>query len=107
MSRTDIRKIPAGSLNVVVIARHTGLMQAMELLCCQESHGRAQLDVGALLLHPFKSVYRLLELLSRQRPAGRYDGETIDALLLMHFAGFHNRILRKKFINFTVRMMKR
>ena len=106
MRRADIREIPAGSLDIMVIGRHTGLVEAMELLRRKKSHRRAKLDSG-LPVHRFVGMDRLLEFCTRQRLAGRHDREAVHALSLVHAAGLEDLLLRQEIVNLTARVMMR
>ena len=88
----------------MVIRRHTGLVEAVELLRRKKSHRRTKLDSG-LPVHRFIGMDRLLEFRTRQRLSGRYDGEAMDALPLVHAASLEDLLLRQEVVDLTVRVM--
>ena len=88
----------------MVIGRHTGLVEAVELLRRKKSHRRTKLDFS-LPVHRFVGMDRLLEFRTRQRLSGRYDGEAMDALPLVHAASLEDLLLRQEVVDLTVRVM--
>ena len=90
----------------MVIGRHTGLVEAVELLRRKKSHRRTKLDFS-LPVHRFVGMDRLLEFRTRQRLSSRYDGEAMDALPLVHAAGLEDLLLRQEVVDLTVRVMMR
>ena len=106
MRGADIWEIPPGGLDIMVIGRHTGLVEAVELLCRKKSHRRAKLDFG-LSVHPFIGMDRLLEFFTCKRLSSRHDGKAMDALPLVHAAGLEDLLLRQEIVDLTARVMMR
>ena len=104
MSSADIREIPSGGFNVVMITGYTGFMETMQLLFIQESHRSTQINL-TFLMHCLKRMNRFLKFRSGQGSAGCYDREAIHSLALIHLTGFHNFFFRQKIINFTIRVI--
>lgn len=63
----NVGEVPAGGLDVVVVAGHARLVEAVELLGSEEAHGGAQVDL-ALPLHGLKGVDGLVKLRPCEAP---------------------------------------
>ena len=106
MRRADIREIPPGGLDIMVIGRHTGLVEAVELLRRKKSYRRTKLDSG-LPVHRFIGMDRLLEFFTCKRLSSRHDGKAMDTLPLIHAAGLEDLLLRQEVVDLTARVMMR
>ena len=104
MCGTDIREIPAGSLNIMVITGHACLVEPVKLISREKSHGSAQIDL-TFLFHGLVSMDRFVKFLSCQCFSSSYNGKAIHAFGLIELAQLHDLFFRKKIIDFAIRVM--
>ena len=104
MRRADLREKAAARLDVVVIARDAGFMQAAKLRARQQAVRGAEADMQRVA-HGFVRLDGFVEVASRERASRRHDGEAVGTGCFIGAGMLYDGFFRQERVFLDARMM--
>ena len=104
MGRTDVREEAPRRFDVVMVTGDTRFMEAVQLFRREQAVRSTEVDVQGLF-HRAVCIQGLFKISTGQRPAGRDDGKTVGAGILIGLGVGDDFFFRQETVFVTARMM--
>ena len=102
--RADLREETAARLDVVVVARDTGVVEAAQLLAAQQAERGAEIDFERAF-HLLERVDGAVEIFAAQHAARGHDGEAVGPGLLVCAGIFDDFLFRQEAVLLDARVV--